>query len=220
MVVIQCPTDKMAADIFTKPFSHADKWKHVLNLINHCNLSEIAWSEPKPSLNRSSGLQSPAVPTKPWCDMLVIEFCCGDDSKIGNECVKRGNCECQKLTINEDMSCKEGLEYALDVVRTAVVKGQFMLLWAAMPCTGGSPWQNYNKQFPKAAARIRKHIKTFNLIFSNFAIIAREVKEAGGIIVNEWPKACAYWRYSKVKKLFSEIMNEKVTVDGCSLGLK
>ena len=41
----------------------------------------------------------------------------------------------------------------------------------------------------------------------------------GGIVVNEWPKSCAYWRCPNVKKFFTELNAEYKEVDGCSLGL-
>ena len=68
--------------------------------------------------------------------------------------------------------------------------------------------------------RIRVHIKVFNKLFDNFMITAREVIQCGGIVVNEWPERCAYWRFPKVKDFFNEIMVRSVVVHGCSFDLK
>ena len=94
------------------------------------------------------------------------------------------------------------------------------MLWGAIPRTGGSAWQNYNKQFPGAAAKTRQHIKLLNKLFANFMILARLALSFNGIIVNEWPKGCAYWKYPNVKEFFAEINAYFMEINGCALGLK
>jgi hypothetical protein len=109
--------------------------------------------------------------------------------------------DCKRLTIAEDMTTPEGLATALEFVKQAKQKNQTILLWGAMPCTGGSPWQTYNiKRYPTAAAKIRTHIKIFKQLFDNFVIVSRQVIESGGVVVNEWPTGCTYWNFPVVKK--------------------
>ena len=76
MIVSQCPTNNMAADVLTKGFTNADKWKHACNLINHIRLADVAWSNPKHSLNAkaTSGMQVPALPAAGSPNRVVIEF--------------------------------------------------------------------------------------------------------------------------------------------------
>jgi len=93
------------------------------------------------------------------------------------------------------MTSEVGLSLATHIITKAHKEGLPILLWGAILCTGGSAWQNYNKQFPGAAAKIRQHIKLFSKLFANFMILARLVISFNGTIVNEWPKGCAYWKY-------------------------
>ena len=217
MTVVQCPTLEMSADIFTKAFTSSDKWTHALNLICHSKPNDIQWYNPRPMA--SSGTRIPAAPAKPRCSRVIIEFCCGENSKIGNEAPLYG-CRSERLTIREDMRSQKGLEHALNIVRDAHSRNEMILLWGAIPCTGGSAWQNYNRQFPSAAAKIRIHLRNFCKLFRNFKAIAREVILCGGIVVNEWPTGCSYWKRYEVTKFLAETGMNKVNLDGCMFDLK
>ena len=94
------------------------------------------------------------------------------------------------------------------------------LLFATMPCTGGSPWGNTHAKKPGGAARLRKHWKTFRKIWDTFATCAKQHAANGGLTAMEWPKGCRYWEWDMVKKLLSELKLETVCFDGCMLGLK
>ena len=78
------------------------------------------------------------------------------------------------------MTTEAGVSLAMHVINKAHKQGLQVLLWGAIPCTGGSAWQNYNKQFPGAAAKIRQHIKIFNKLIDNFMMLARLVVECKG----------------------------------------
>ena len=78
------------------------------------------------------------------------------------------------------MTTANGLKHAMNLIIQANARHELIMLWGALPCTGGSPWQNYNKKFPTAAAKIRIHIKIFKKLFDNFKLVAREVIRSGG----------------------------------------
>ena len=127
-----------------------------------------------------------------------------------------------RLTEKEDMSTKEGLAYALKQVKRYADSGFNILLWGAIPCTGGSPWQSFNIKIPGVAAKIRRHIALYRKLFANFTILARFVYRLGlkGFVVNEWPERCRYWTYDEVVALRNELMPFETVIHGCSLGLK
>ena len=88
---------------------------------------------------------------KPLPLRKVVEFCCSDLSLISAEAERKG-ISITRLTIDDDVATRSGLGKAL---KACSQKG--VLLWAAMPCTGGSPWQHINKRFATARAKIAKH---------------------------------------------------------------
>ena len=57
---------------------------------------------------------------------------------------------------------------------------EYIHLWGALPCTGGSPWQNLNKRYPSARAKIQMHLATFQKLIKNFKKVARAVIARGG----------------------------------------
>ena len=227
----------MCADILTKAFTNKDKWNHACRLINHCRLEDISWIDDPDSpetlvLNKpvnnpkqltqprqNSGRHAPASPAlKERRRKVVVEFCCGEHSKISSF-AESYQCESFRLTIKEDMSTKEGLAFAMDKVKSYAESGYEVLLWSAIPCTGGSPWQAYNIRIPGVAAKIRKHIALYRLLFANFKVLANYVSSVGGIVVNEWPRGCSYWQHAEVRSLRQELLCHDVVIHGCALNL-
>ena len=46
-----------------------------------------------------------------------------------------------------------------------------VLIWSAIPCTGGSPWQNINKCIPGGKERIQEHLKLFRALWNIFVSV-------------------------------------------------
>ena len=78
--------------------------------------------------------------------------------------------------------------------------GYNLLLFSAMPCAGGSPWQYINLKKPGVAAKVRKHWKLFKELWTVFVWAAEKVLGVGGEVVIEWPKGCRYWQWPMVQK--------------------
>ena len=106
MIIVQCPTDRMCADIFTKSFTNAEKWYHACNLIGHVYPSQINWIDHRS--DKICGNHRPATPATPRYDRVIIEFCCGNQSRIGNWADKFEGCKSRRLTIEEDMTTESG----------------------------------------------------------------------------------------------------------------
>ena len=73
-----------------------------------------------------------------------------------------------------------------------------LLLWAAIPCIGGCPWQRLNRRHPRAKARIEQHRATWRRLWDNFVLAAEKAMLWGAVVVIEWPQQCDYWRESSV----------------------
>ena len=82
----------------------------------------------------------------------IVEFCCGPNSRIGNRAPP--GCEVIRLPAEDDLTTQAGLDKALAAVS---VPGLPCLLFGALPCTGGSPWQrlNWRKGGTATRAKIR-----------------------------------------------------------------
>eukprot|EP00975_Prorocentrum_lima_P023067 4854937-Prorocentrum_lima.AAC.1 len=79
-----------------------------------------------------------------------------------------------------------------------------MLLWGAIPCTGGSSWQHVNEAMfrkngnTEALQRLHALRSKFQVLWRNYTTLANMVISEDGIVVNEWPKGCMYWSDTKV----------------------
>ena len=105
------------------------------------------------------------------------------------------------LTIDDDVTTPEGYKKALDSVQHV---GSKTLLWAAIPCTGGSPWQYINLWGcgPATKSKILNHRRMFFKIWKSFELVAEECSKSGGEVAIEWPTSCLYWHYRQVKRFY------------------
>ena len=84
----------------------------------------------------------------------IVEFCCGNNSKMGDPKNCPSDCGVVRLTLDDDVTTEKGLSKA----RTAV-KDRNCLLWGSIPCIGGSAWQWVNRRLPGGMKRLRAHRK-------------------------------------------------------------
>ena len=150
-------------------------------------------------------------------DRRVIEYCCGEESLIGSRATL--GCMVVRLTIRHDLTTDEGLAVALRAI-TDTPAGEYVHLWASLPCTAGSPWQRMNARHPGADQRMADHMETFEKLFNNFTKVAEKVMEKGGDVSYEWPTACSLWKLPSVKKLIDDYSMNVVNMHGCAAGLR
>jgi hypothetical protein len=212
MILNNCKSEDMKADIFTKSFTDPVKWNQNLNIIYHV-YPQSNWNQ---ACKQRAGKPAAAAQVTNH-ERLLIEFCCGNNSRIGQKWKESKGCRVERITEEHDVTTEHGLQHTLDII--ANCHGPNTVLVAAMPCTGGSPWQNFNKQFPRAREKIRNHIRVFKKIFASFLTCARALRAKGGHVVNEWPRFCSYWRLPMVRAAFELGIMYEAQVDGCSVGL-
>ena len=80
-------------------------------------------------------------------------------------------------------------------------------------------WYNINKMRPGGMAKLRKHITTYKRLWQHFKKAASQGIEQGGIVINEWPRSCRYWRDKDVVAFFEHYNMSYVDFDGCMVGL-
>jgi len=125
-------------------------------------------------------------------------------------------CEVVRLTIENDVTTEQGHRMAMQSVDHPVV-----LLWASMPCTGGTPLRFINARTESARRKQKKHLETFWKIWERFEKVARKCHESGGKLAVEWPAECQYWKEPRVFNFLQSIDGMgMVRIDGCRFGLK
>ena len=120
-----------------------------------------------------------------------------------------------RCSLKDDVTSNAGLKRAIEGVSK-----RGCLLWASMPCIGGSPWQHINRHKPGGLERLDAHITGWYKIWTAFRAVARECIKHNGHIAVEWPSGCDYWRYYIVQEFFEELQLEKIRIDGCALELR
>jgi hypothetical protein len=165
--------------------------------------------------DEDSGDEYDPQPTPPPRHRRIVEFCTSNDSRIGK--MAPPNCEVVRLTIDDDLTSDEGLAKALAAVSDPSFQ---VLLFGALPCTGGSQWQNYNwKRGPDTQDKIRGHWEVFEVLFGNFMVVAAACRQNYGHIAMEWPRACSYWTRPSVLNFVRLNNLVDYDFDGCMYGL-
>jgi len=147
----------------------------------------------------------------------LIEFCCGRNSRLGRPFPWNDGCDVVRLTMDDDVTTERGLARAIAAVRDSSLP---VLLWASIPCTGGSPWQNLNaKRGASTRKLIARRIRDFRLIWASFVQVAAEVVAQGGVFCVEWPKDRNYWRRPEVVRVLTKYHCSSSVFHGCQYGL-
>ena len=148
----------------------------------------------------------------------LIEFCTSEDSELGNQSNFGDHVEVVRLTMENDLTTQEGLEFALSQVEAAAHVGQ-VDLWGSLPCTAGCAWWYINlKRYASAKSILAAHCRTLEVLLRHFKIVAQKVIESGGRVHYEWPKGCIRWTDQSVQSMIADLGLRTVTFDGCTLG--
>jgi hypothetical protein len=147
----------------------------------------------------------------------MIEYCCFEDSLLGNARFHKQLCRIVKITESIDARSHKAFELMRLVCKQ---DGKRVVLWSAIPCTGGCPWNFINGRTPEGQARIDDHVALMMQLLERFIQIAKIVKREGGIICFEWPGRCTYWKRRDVMNMIDMLQLKCVSFDGCALGLK
>ena len=176
MSLHQCPTLLQAGGIFTKAFTNAEKWIAVCELIgitdNRKPRQQI--QQPKPVVKTPKAVKNPRGDPKPASpatthNRAMIEYCCGPDSLLGQKTRQSEGCIVHRITQKEDATSDAGHELGMKLLDEPKT-----MLFASMPCTGGSAWMNINKLKPGGMEIYRGHRKLLWRIWARFEDAAKE----------------------------------------------
>jgi hypothetical protein len=146
---------------------------------------------------------------------LMIEYCCGEQSKIGQP--SDANVGCKVIRITESVDARSD-----NVDRLLDLNDHFgpVMLFASIPCTGGSPWMNINKLHAGGLMKFNAHIKLFKQLWLKFEDLCERINGRGGHIAIEWPRMCSYWKWTCVVLLLARYDLAVVDFDGCACNLR
>ena len=133
---------------------------------------------------------------------VLIECCTVSDSELCKSSVDSQGCYCVRTTKDDDFTLESTVLSVLALI-AAVPDGIPITIWSGIPCTGGSPIQNANKDRPGFARRMAHHLRLWHKLVDSFVLCAQAVIAKGGYVVLEWPSRCRYWRHPKVVSLLS-----------------
>ena len=106
-------------------------------------------------------------------------------------------CKVIRVTTNEDATtskCMKWLDKEINTFKRQHPQAK-VLLYGSLPCTGGSPWGNVNKQTEEGLERIKEQQKEFTKLFKNFARLVRDHLDPRTFVAFELSRRCRYWHW-------------------------
>ena len=224
-----------AADILTKPFTNTAKWESALRLMG-ISSQPAPRKEPQkmkacagePARSDASGTQQragePACPSVASHSRVLIEFCCGPDSKLGDRSRKFSkDCFVIRCTEERDVTSRSNrMDIRNEVIRAiecSTVRPCPVLIWISIPCTGGTTWSYVNLQHESAKLKVEYHRHVFEKIWSSMVDFLNLIRHLNPKIAIEWPAHCIYWKFDRVEKFCGKHQLIRVTFDGCMVGI-
>ena len=220
-------TNYQVADILTKAFTRPALWQHAIQLISigPTKVEEEARRKAKPSSNQVPKVASAAGnqggPSKNHVPRMLIEFCCSEDSKLSTQRKSSEGCHCIRVTEKEDgtlQSSRQRLASQIQDFKNDFHDGT-LILYASLPCVGGSPWGNVNGLTVEGQDRIKEQQKLFTKLFKSFVKLVHEVADEKTLIAFELSRNCKYWGWPMVRKFLIEHSMSMHHFDGCMLGV-
>ena len=137
-------TELQAADILTKPFTSAEKGQ-----MDYSGKAAVS-----PRLEKSEARNTDSHPNH-----TLVEACCSHESKLGDTSRRPAvavGCHVIPITEDDDILSHATRKRVIDKrVRATNSKIPIpRLVWASIPCTGGTAWSHINMN--PAAARERR----------------------------------------------------------------
>ena len=219
------PSKMQVADILTKPFTNAEKWKFAISLMSHV-LSPDRVKSAKPQLASPSEPQSKAMTTRRSCgeptagltpQRLLVEICCNPDSKLSDTTRESAvGCRIVQFTEKHNLLEENYRRYVADIVNS-FPSSKPVLLWLSLPCTGGTSWSYVNLTIPSAAKKVMRHVKALKKLWKAVRSFM-ELLCHDFYVAIEWPQNCRYWKFPMVVKFIDEFSLIKYDFHGCMLG--
>ena len=214
--LVNVSTSYQVADLLTKPFTSPAKRQHAIDLLG---LVDYEHSPPsKPTL-----VASPRGEGDSSYDRIMIEYCCSENSKLGEENRKHSRgCKVIRVTEDDDATRDECITKTVKKVeglrRSNPKDKTDLMIYISLPCTGGCPWNNVNKGSQNGKEKIKEHQRLFKKLFKGLEDLCNRLSYASPILLFELPTMCEYWKWKRVQAFLRKYGMDKYKFDGCQLG--
>ena len=122
------------------------------------------------------------------------------------------------VTSEDDATKPRTIRQVVEQIHTLCDEGGVMLLlFASLPCTGGSSWQRMN--IYNNPERIAEHRALFRKLFRSFCNLVKQVKRQNPQIIFELLRTCDYWKEESVMKFVKQNDLHPEYCDGCMAGI-
>ena len=137
-------TQDMAGDVFTKAFTDVNKWAHATKLINHIRLQGgKTTSETRKLAKPAPKAKVPQVKAMACKEKTVlrnlIEYCCGDDSLLGQATEISEGCNTVRLTEKLDVTSQGGKQLVDLTIQNSIKNKPHLVFGRVSPAQGVHP---------------------------------------------------------------------------------
>ena len=214
--LINVDTTEQVADILTKPFTSISKWDHAISFFNLVN-----YHPKKPTVSAPSRGGDTLHTNFEDYDRMLVEYCCSEDSKLGQ--LRRSSKGCYVLRVTEaddarTEECRDMIVKRVKDFRKRVPDGK-ILFYVSLPCTGGCPWNHINKDNPGGKQKIKLHQKKFWSLFKRMRETISSLEKEEVRVAMELPSRCSYWKSKDVETFCNKHDLTHHKFDGCAMGL-
>ena len=114
--------------------------------------------------------------------------------------------------------CRKWLAQKVQSFRENSPQGE-VLLYASLPCVGGSPWGYINRLTDSGAERIEQQQKDFTKLFKSLQKLIHEINGPYLAIAFELSKNCKYWKWPMVQSFLKKQDLKLYPFHGCQFGV-
>ena len=158
------------------------------------------------------------------CNRVIVEFCCAEDSKLGEKRNASKGCYTIRVTEKDDATKQSTIKRLCKDLRHLLcddggyeAQSRPLLIWASLPCTGGCSWQHINILTNRK--KVEDHHKLFLKLLKSLKSFMRIMKPFNPEVAMELPKTCDYWKWTVVQAFIKKHCLQSCSCDGCMHGI-
>ena len=174
---------------------------------------------PSPSIGHKDQKSNSRAPKNP--KRVLIEYCCGENSKLSQSRKVTKGCTRIRVTEANDPRKRKNVCELLEKVLESCDEHTTCLVHASLPCTGGSPWQHVNRKLfgVEKSNEQRKLFTQLSRSLRKFMNMLRSAHKGIVYLSVELPSNCAYWKWPVAQDFCAYFELKMHEFDGCAVGV-